>query len=83
MESPEHIRQRAELYKGLWQLVATYWILVVVGAFLLVTMTGDPSFFKLVYLLFFFYFMITYQVRVGILDWRQCLLQLHMQLSHL
>jgi len=39
-----------------------YWVLAVVGAFLLVTLAGQPSLLKTVYLVFFFIFLITYQV---------------------
>lgn len=45
------------------RLLRTYWVLAVVGAFLLVTLTGEPSALKTVYLICFFIFMITYQVR--------------------
>jgi hypothetical protein len=44
-------------------MLRTYWVLAVVGAFLLVTLTGEPSALKTVYLVGFFIFMITYQVR--------------------
>ena len=43
-------------------LLSTYWVLVVVGAFLLVILTGQPSLLKTVYLIFLFVFLITYQV---------------------
>lgn len=62
IESPEILRQRAALYEGLRQLIATYWVLVVVGSFLLVILVGDPSLFKVVYLFFFFTFLVIYQV---------------------
>lgn len=62
MESPDQVAHRAQAYEGLRQLIATYWVLLVVGAFLLVIMSGDPSFLKTIYLVFFFIFMITYQV---------------------
>ena len=61
LETPEHLRQRAQLYEGLRQVIATYWVLLVVGAFLLVFLSGDPSFFKAIYVFFFFIFMISYQ----------------------
>ena len=41
----------------------TYWILVVVGAFLLVILVGNPSLLKSVYVAFFFVFLLLYQVR--------------------
>lgn len=62
--SPELISERAKLYEGLRQLIATYWVLVVMGSFLLVILLGDPSLFKVVYLIFFFLFLIIYQVSV-------------------
>ena len=59
----EHTDERVSLTEGLKQLVGTYWVLMVVVAFLLVLMLGDPGLLKTVYLIFFFYFMITYQVQ--------------------
>ena len=50
-------------YRGLFLVVGTYWVLVVVGAFLLVFLTGQPGLLKTVYLFFFFYLILTYQVR--------------------
>ena len=55
---------RSKIYSSLEQLLRTYWVLVVVGAFLLVFLSGDPSLLKTVYLIFFFVFLVTYQVRV-------------------
>ncbi len=49
-------------YKGLLQLVGTYWVLAVMGAFLLVFLSGEPGLLKTVYLIFFFYLILTYQV---------------------
>ncbi|CAI8013642.1 Piezo-type mechanosensitive ion channel component 1 [Geodia barretti] len=43
-------------------LLSTYWILVVVAAFLLVFLSGEPSVLKTVYLIFFFLFLVMYQV---------------------
>ena len=54
---------RLAIYYSMIRLLRTYWVLAVVGAFLLVTLTGEPSALKSVYLIFFFIFMITYQVR--------------------
>ena len=53
---------RSHFYKSLKLLLSTYWVLVVVGAFLLVILIGQPSLLKTVYLIFFFVFLITYQV---------------------
>ena len=53
---------RSHFYVSLKLLLSTYWVLVVVGAFLLVILTGQPSLLKTVYLIFFFVFLITYQV---------------------
>lgn len=61
-EDPETTASRAKVYKSAYRLVSTYWVLVVLGAFLLVTLAGRPSLLKTVYLVFFFLFMITYQV---------------------
>ena len=62
----ETTEQRSEqvsrTYEGLVQLVGTYWVLFVVAAFLMVMLMGDPGLLKTVYVVFFFYFMITYQV---------------------
>ena len=54
---------RSHFYVSLKLLLSTYWVLVVVGAFLLVILTGQPSLLKTVYLIFLFVFLITYQVR--------------------
>lgn len=54
---------RSKIYLSIQRLLRTYWVLAVVGAFLLVTLTGEPSALKTVYLVCFFIFMITYQVR--------------------
>ena len=54
---------RSHFYMSLKLLLSTYWVLVVVGAFLLVILTGQPSLLKTVYLVFFFVFLIIYQVR--------------------
>lgn len=65
MDPSVEIQQRTmamDRYKGLLQLVGTYWILAVVGAFLLVFLSGEPGFLKTVYLIFFFYLILTYQV---------------------
>ena len=43
-------------------LISSYWILVVVAAFLLVFLSGEPNVLKTVYLIFFFLFLVTYQV---------------------
>ena len=43
-------------------LLSSYWILVVVAAFLLVFLAGEPNLFKTIYLVFFFIFLFTYQV---------------------
>ena len=61
-EDVETAVARAKVYKSAYRLVSTYWILLVLGAFLLVTLAGPPSLLKTVYLIFFFLFMITYQV---------------------
>ena len=53
---------RSHFYTSLKLLFSTYWVLVVVGAFLLVILTGQPSLLKTIYLIFFFVFLITYQV---------------------
>ena len=53
---------RSHFYMSLKLLLSTYWVLVVVGAFLLVILTGQPSLLKTVYLIFFFVFLIIYQV---------------------
>ena len=53
---------RSHFYTSLKLLLSTYWVLVVVGAFLLVILTGQPSLLKTVYLIFFFVFLIIYQV---------------------
>ena len=61
----ESIQRRVRVvdkYAGLVQLMGTYWVLAVVGAFLLVILTGDPGFLKTVYLVWFFYLIMTYQV---------------------
>ena len=52
----------SHFYTSLKRLLSTYWVLAVVGAFLLVILTGQPSLLKTVYLVFFFIFLITYQV---------------------
>ena len=56
---------RSKIYLSVQRLLRTYWVLAVVGAFLLVTLTGEPSALKTVYLVCFFIFMITYQVSLG------------------
>ena len=43
-------------------------MVVVVGAFLLVMLTGDPSLLKSIYLVCFFLFMVTYQVIIIVMD---------------
>ena len=53
---------RKHIYTTVYHLMCTYWVVVVVGAFLLVMLTGAPSALKSIYLIFFFVFMITYQV---------------------
>ena len=53
------------LYRDLLLVMRTYWVLAVVGAFLLVILVGEPSVLKSVYLLFLFIFFIFYQVRPG------------------
>ena len=50
------------LYLELKLLLTSYWILVVVLAFVLVILTGEPSILKSVYLIFFFIFLFLYQV---------------------
>ena len=52
----------AELYTEAYVVLSTYWILVVLGAFLMVILIGDPSALKSVYLLCLFIFFIIYQV---------------------
>ena len=52
----------SHFYTSLKLLLSTYWVLAVIGAFLLVTLAGQPSLLKTVYLVFFFIFLITYQV---------------------
>ncbi len=61
-ETPEQAHQRAATVKVLKKLVGRYWIIMVAGAFLLVSMSGDPGFIKTIYMLFFFFFMLSYQV---------------------
>lgn len=53
---------RSKLYHSALPLCSNYWVLLVIGAFLLVTLTGEPNLFKTIYLIFFFVFLITYQV---------------------
>ncbi len=48
----------AEVYLGL----TTYWIVVVLGAFLVVILVGQPSVLKTVYLVFLYVFFLIYQV---------------------
>ena len=50
------------LYMQLKLLLTSYWILVVVLAFVLVILAGEPSILKSVYLVFFFVFLLLYQV---------------------
>lgn len=60
-------RMSSELFRSCYTLLKTYWVLVVVAAFLLVFLTGEPNLFKTIYLIFFFVFLITYQVRINII----------------
>lgn len=62
--APTTVVQRlgSELVKSTYALLSSYWVLVVVVAFLLVFLSGEPSLFKTIYLIFFFVFLITYQV---------------------
>lgn len=53
---------RTQLYHSVLPLLSNNWVLLVIGAFLLVTLTGEPNVFKTIYLVFFFVFLITYQV---------------------
>lgn len=53
---------RAKIYSSILNVIRTYWVIAVVGAFLLVILTGEPSALKTVYLVCFFIFLITYQV---------------------
>ena len=62
--STEVKKARSRFYSSIYCLLCTYWVVVVVGAFLLVILTGEPSALKCVYLVSFFLFMITYQVLV-------------------
>ena len=57
-------KARSQLYSSGYRLLCTYWVVVLVGAFLLVMLAGEPSLLKCVYLVFFFLFMVTYQVIV-------------------
>ena len=50
------------LYAEAYLVLSTYWIIVVLGAFLMVILIGDPSALKSVYLLCLFIFFIIYQV---------------------
>ena len=59
---------RSKIYSSLKELFSTYWVLVVIGAFLLVFLTGTPSLLKTIYLIFFFVFLVTYQVRLKIVE---------------
>ena len=52
----------SELLRSAHALLSNYWVLVVVAAFLLVSLSGEPNMLKTVYLIFFFVFLITYQV---------------------
>lgn len=52
----------SQVYASVYRLLCTYWVVVVVGAFLIVMLTGQPSVLKCVYLVCFFLFMVTYQV---------------------
>ena len=67
--STEVKKARSRLYSSIYHLLCTYWVVVVIGAFLLVVLIGEPSVLKCVYLVGFFLFMITYQVLV-VLDCR-------------
>lgn len=62
--APTTVVQRlgSELVKSTYALLSSYWVLVVVVAFLLVFLSGEPSLLKTIYLIFFFVFLITYQV---------------------
>lgn len=62
--APTTVVQRlgSELVKSTYALLSSYWVLVVIVAFLLVFLSGEPSLFKTIYLIFFFVFLITYQV---------------------
>ena len=58
-------RLRSEVFKSASAVFSGYWVLLVVAAFLLVTLSGEPNLFKTIYLVFFFVFLITYQVSSG------------------
>ncbi len=58
------VLDRKRLYVSVQKVASTYWILVVVAAFLFVTLTGRPTLFKAVYMVFFVLFLVTYQVCV-------------------
>lgn len=65
MTTPATVMQRlgSELSaKSAYALLSKYWVLVVVAAFLFVFLSGEPNLFKMIYLIFFFVFLITYQV---------------------
>jgi len=66
LENSGEVEQKDQLYRNLRQLIATYWVLPVVGAFLFVILSGEPSFLKVIFLVSFFYFMITYQVHKNV-----------------
>ena len=69
----------AELLKCVYALLSNYWVLVVVAAFLLVFLSGEPNMLKTVYLIFFFVFLITYQVSLSYICIVNvvCVLQVH------
>ena len=60
--SPPATSVRTALSSSLFQLLSTYWVLMVVAAFLLVALTGSPNIFTAIYLVCFFLFLCTYQV---------------------
>ena len=55
-------QMKSRLISNIFYLLSTYWILVVVGSFVLVFISGEPNLLKVVYLVFFLLFLATYQV---------------------
>ena len=68
-------RMSSELVRSGYTLLSNYWVLVVVSAFLLLFLSGEPNMFKTIYLIFFFVFLVTYQVsfcRLSLVTIQQC-----------
>ena len=51
------------LYAEIYLALTTYWVVAVLGAFLLVILVGQPSVLKTVYLAALFVFFLFYQVK--------------------